>query len=135
MKILSISYKTLERYVKYRKDAFKAQQKQQIYDLWLACESQTQIEEITGIPQRTISDVLATFSENRQLSESAKFSDFSQESSTLRIYDIWNFNKATNEVRHFGNIPPEIIGNLLSWNLASLQAHGLTIFDRPGVCM
>ena len=31
----------------------------------------------------------------------------------LRIYDIWNFSKATNEVRHFGNIPPEIIDNLL----------------------
>ncbi len=30
-----------------------------------------------------------------------------------RIYTIWNFAKATNEVRHFGNIPPEIIDNLL----------------------
>ena len=27
--------------------------------------------------------------------------------------NIWNFSKATNEVRHFGNIPPEIIDNLL----------------------
>ncbi len=30
-----------------------------------------------------------------------------------RIYTVWNFHKANNQVRHFGNIPPEIIDNLL----------------------
>ena len=30
-----------------------------------------------------------------------------------QIYSVWNFPKATNTVKHFGNIPPEIIDNLL----------------------
>jgi DNA modification methylase len=36
------------------------------------------------------------------------FDNFSPE-----LYTIWNFAKATNDVRHFGNIPPEIAENLL----------------------
>jgi hypothetical protein len=47
------------------------------------------------------------------LSDLAIFPDFEQDDSSRRLYDLWNFPKATNEVRHFGNIPPEIIDNLL----------------------
>jgi len=57
------------------------------------------MEEITGIPQQTVNRIIADFTQNRQLSEMGKFRDFDQENSALRIYDIWNFSKATNEVR------------------------------------
>ena len=33
--------------------------------------------------------------------------------SDWRLYTVWNFHKANNQARHFGNIPPEIIDNLL----------------------
>lgn len=41
------------------------------------------------------------------------FRDFDNDNATQRIYDIWNFGKATNEVLHPGNIPQEIIDNPL----------------------
>ena len=95
------------------RDERARQLKQQIYDLWLVCETQTRIEEITGISHQRVSEIIANFTGSAQVSKSGKFRDFEQENSALRIYDIWNFSKATNEVRHFGNIPPEIIDNLL----------------------
>jgi hypothetical protein len=69
------------------------------------------------------------------VSDSVIFRDFEQEGSALRIYDIWNFSKATNKVRHFGNIPPEIIDNLLyyftdnSQKNAALKANIFTVTE------
>jgi DNA modification methylase len=41
------------------------------------------------------------------------------------VYWVWNFGKAMNEVRHFGNIPPEIIDNLLYY----YTSPGDVVFD------
>ena len=41
------------------------------------------------------------------------FGNFEDSESGRRLYTVWNFQKANNEVSHFGNIPPEIINNLL----------------------
>lgn len=125
---LSISLESYNKWTKSKRDDQEVQQKKKIYDLWLACETQTSIEEITGIPQRTVSNILADFSKFSKFTETAKFRDFEQDGSTLRIYDIWNFSKATNEVRHFGNIPPEIIDNLLYY---FTEPHDV-IFDPFG---
>lgn len=61
-----------------------------IYDIWLACETQTRMEEITGIPRPTVTKIIAKIRENSKDGNSAIFRDFEQESSALRIYDIWN---------------------------------------------
>jgi hypothetical protein len=82
----------------------------------LACHSQREIADKLGIPVQTVNDRIEEIgekSEKRQLSDSGFFPDFEQDDSHRRVYDLWNFPKATNEVRHFGNIPPEIIDNLL----------------------
>lgn len=110
---LSISKKSLDRYTKTKREEQEAQIKQQIYDLWLSCETQTNIEQIVKKPQQTVSDIIAKITENGQVSDTGIFRDFNDEDSPRRIYDIWNFGKATNEVKHFGNIPPEIVENLL----------------------
>jgi len=46
--------------------------------------------------------------------------DFSPE-----LYTIWNFGEATNVVRHFGNIPPQILDNLLYYYTQPLDV----VFD------
>jgi len=51
------------------------------------------------------------------------FRDFDPE-----IYTVWNFGKATNEIRHFGNIPPEILDNLLYYYTKPLDV----VFDPFG---
>ena len=96
-----ISRQSFDRWTKNKREDHEAQLKQQIYDLWLACETQTKIEDITGIPIQTVNRIIEELSQNAHLSEMGKFRDFEQDGSTLRIYDIWNFSKATNEVNHF----------------------------------
>ena len=110
---LSISKKSLDRYTKNKRDEQEAQIKQQIFDMWLACETQEQIADVLNTPLSTVNRVIANFSQNGQMSEMGIFRDFDEPDSHRKIYDIWNFGKATNEIKHPGNIPPEIIDNLL----------------------
>lgn len=79
-----------------------------MFDLWLACYSAQQIAERTGLALAEIERQCADFGRAGQVDNATIFDNFEP-----RIYSVWNFQKATNEVRHFGNIPPEIIDNLL----------------------
>lgn len=95
---LSISCASFDKWTKNKREDHEAQVKQQIYYLWLRCETQSKIEEITGISQQRVSEIIANFTGSAHVNKSGKFRDFEQENSALRIYDIWNFSKATNEV-------------------------------------
>lgn|GEM_PF-5142445 len=64
-----------------------------------------------------------TFTQNQRNPESLK----------PELYNIWNFAKITNETQHPGNIPKEIIENLLyyypnhsMWFMIRWQAGGST---------
>ena len=108
IKTLSISAATFARYTKARREDWEKQIEQQIYDLWMSCHTQEEIAEAVGVSQFTVSERIAKFIENNQMTDINIFRNFEAE-----VYTIWSFGKATNEVRHPGNIPPEIIDNLL----------------------
>lgn len=67
------------------------------------------IEKLTGISRRTVNNIItdfekqadngifADFGKNNQMIEFTKFRDFEREDTHLKIYDIWDFSKATNE--------------------------------------
>ena len=63
--------------------------------------------------QKSVSTIIEDFSKNSNNVDSTIFGDFERDGSSRQLYTIWNFAKATNEVKHFGNIPPEIIDNLM----------------------
>lgn len=54
-----------------RKDSKEARNRR-IFDLWLACWTQQEIAEAVGAPQKTIDDVIASFSENGKPANLAK---------------------------------------------------------------
>lgn len=114
---LSIPSRTFEVCTKNRRDEHETQIRKQIYEMYLRCESKDEIADTVDFTTQRVGQIvkqiIAENENNRKIADSFKFRDFEQEGSALRIYDIWNFSKATNEVRHFGNIPPEIIDNLL----------------------
>jgi len=105
---LSISPKTYSRWTAAKQEQKEEQTKQRIYDMWLRCHTQQEIADAVGEPQQTIARIIANFTQNGQVSDLGNFRNFTPE-----VYTIWSFGKATNEVRHPGNIPPEIIDNLL----------------------
>jgi hypothetical protein len=82
--------------------------------MWMACHTQEAIAKVVGVARETVRDFLQKMAEDFQGKESAIFRDFEElEDSPRRIYSVWNFPKSTNEAKHFGNIPPEIVDNLL----------------------
>lgn len=76
---LSISKKSLERYTKTKRDEQEAQIKQQIYDLWLSCETHENISAMVKKPRQTVTDIIAKIAENGQLSDTGIFRDFNDE--------------------------------------------------------
>jgi hypothetical protein len=108
---LSISKKTYDRWTAAKQDQKDEQIKQTIYEMWMRCFTQKEIAQEVGLDPTTIGRKIDDFAknlQNGQVSEMQVFRNFEPQ-----IYTVWNFHKATNEVRHFGNIPPEIIDNLL----------------------
>jgi DNA modification methylase len=83
--------------------------------LWLACHGEAEIATTVGCARQTVGEVIANFAkivlENRNgkiCRSAAHDDDFAPQ-----VYSIWNFPRATNAVRHPGNVPPEILDNLL----------------------
>jgi DNA modification methylase len=79
-----------------------------MYDMYMACHTQEAIAEAVGVSQPMVSEFLRKISESFRGKDSDIFRNFEP-----KIYNVWSFPEATNQVRHFGNIPPEIIDNLL----------------------
>lgn len=106
---LSITRKTFNAWTKEKQKAKEEELKETIQNMWMACATQKQIADAVGMAQPTVKEKIADFIGNGKNADSDIFRNFEHR----QIYTIWNFGKATNDVRHFGNIPPEIIDNLL----------------------
>lgn len=105
---LSISERTFRDFTKDKRKQLEEEQNERIFDMWMRCYTQQQIAESLSIDKQLVSRKIADFSQNGKFADLINFRNFDPQ-----IYDIWNFHKATNEVRHFGNIPPEIVDNLM----------------------
>lgn len=104
---LMISRKTFDRWTSARREAEEEATKRKIFEMWSSCHTQQEIADAVGMSIGTINGFAEKF-KNGHLSDIENFRNFEAE-----IYTTWNFGKATNEVKHFGNIPPEIIDNLM----------------------
>lgn len=120
---LSISRDTYERWTKTQRETAEKAIKKQIEEMWFRCYSTEEIADAVGMERRTVADRIEEIGKNPQMRESAIFRDFEPE-----LYSVWNFAKATNEVKHFGNIPPEISDNLLYY----YTQPGDVVFDPFG---
>ena len=100
---LSISDRTYRGWTADKQKQLKEDRNQRILDLHLQCWTQTRIAEEIGISVQPVKDILAKLPKNPELTKDFK----------PQLYNIWNFAKITNETQHPGNIPKEIIENLL----------------------
>jgi len=106
---LSVSLRAVNNWLHDTDKRLKEERDQQIFDMWLACYTYEEIAEVAGMggksgPKQVIDEKF----KNGKCADSELFRDFQQQ-----VYDIWNFGKSTNEVKHPGNVPPEILDNLL----------------------
>ena len=105
---LSVSKVKVSQWLTAILDDEKKAREETILSMWLECNTQEQIADAVGMSRASIVEYLSKMSEKYNRNDSDNFSNFEPE-----LYSVWNFGKATNEVKHFGNIPPEIVDNLL----------------------
>jgi hypothetical protein len=110
---LSISRRTFSAWTQDKQKQREEEIRSRILSMHLRCHTQQQIADAVGVSVQSVNNQIADFSKNGKFSDFGVFGDFEGEGSGRQIYTVWNFAKATNEVRHFGNIPPEIADNLL----------------------
>jgi excisionase family DNA binding protein len=78
-----------------------------IFDMYMACRTQEEIAEATGVPRQTVADRLPVLQETFPGSLLVKLSHFEEEGWKPPLYDIWNVERNANEVKHFGNTAVE----------------------------
>lgn len=113
---LSIAQRTYELWTFDVRASRKRERSETILDLHLRCRGQDEIAKLVDVSQSEVNAEIAEIITSRNFADSDIFRNFDDddaEDSGRRVYDVWNFAKADNEVRHFGNIPPQIIDNLL----------------------
>lgn len=107
-KTLCITRRTYNLCTGAKQDEKDKEIRRTIFDMHLACYTQQAIADNVGMARAVVNYKIADL---HGIIGSDNSHDFDKHD--RRIYTVWNFAKATNEVRHFGNIPPEIIDNLL----------------------
>ncbi len=105
---LKIGKGKVSKWLKSVLDNEKNEQEAKIWDMWLRCHSHQQIATKLEVSRVTITETLQKLSIKFSGADADIFRNFK-----TQVYTIWNFSKSTNKVKHFGNIPPEIIDNLL----------------------
>lgn len=107
-KLLSVGKQKISGWLSAIIDEERKAREATILDLWLSCHTQEDIAERVGETKQAVSQFLQKSQSEFCRNPDLLFSNFAPE-----LYTVWNFAKATNEVKHFGNIPPEIVDNLL----------------------
>ena len=111
--ILSVTEQTVTGWLHDIDAQIKKERDAKIFDMWMTCHTQQEIADAVKEPRRTIADHVEDLAKMKESSKSPKLANFADDAWSPQLYSVWNFPKATNEVKHFGNIPPEIIENLL----------------------
>jgi DNA modification methylase len=107
---LSISHRIFLDWTKAKREEQDKDDRRRVYELWMACSagSAKDIAETIDRDEDWVEAEIAKIPKSDDAVDSRIFRNFTPE-----VYALWSFGKATNEVKHPGNIPPEIIDNLL----------------------
>lgn len=102
--LLSITQRTSQEYCKDARKNEVEQQKSQAWDMWLDCYSERQIAEEIGITHETVGNWVAKFTTDSKIS---------QPPDSRQHFDIWQFSKSNGDSSYFGQMPPQVVENLL----------------------
>lgn len=111
--LLSVSGRTLDRWLSDIDRAEREERKKKITDLWLACWT---IEEIAGSIQTSVQPVKETIEELSDESATWRKNPkvtFAEDAWPTPLYSVWAFGKKSNEVSHFGNSEQRIPDSLI----------------------
>jgi predicted DNA-binding protein YlxM (UPF0122 family) len=116
-KLVSVRKASVCEWTKAAHEIEKRQQNETIFNMYLACYTADEIGQAVGLSEQTIRDRIARFPTKEFLGTKSwklsRFEDYDEEEGLRPIYNIWTFQKKTNEVSHFGNSESRIVDRLL----------------------
>ena len=104
--LLSISRDSAERWSKDARQLEKQQDR--VWDCWLNCDSEREIEAKIGVAQRTVRDWLG-----ERITANA---DFRSPPVYRRHFDVWQFPQADGESSYFGRMLPQVVASSPCWD-------------------
>ncbi len=113
-KILSTRKQNVLDWTKNVREEEEQRQNETIFEMWLSCHTQEEINTTTNVPLGTLKDKIAgEWLEKFRGTKATKHANYEEDDFTPPLYNVWNFAKKTNEVQHFGNSEQRILDNLL----------------------
>lgn len=112
--MLSVSNRTLDGYLGDIIRQQKDDENRRLFEMWMACHTNTEITAALHVPNVEVDDRLAKMTRLDAFPSQAKiFAGFQDTEFDAPLYNVWAFAKKTNEVSHFGNSEQRILENLL----------------------
>jgi hypothetical protein len=116
-KVVSVRKASVCEWTKAAREIEERQQKETIFNIYLACHTASEIGQAVDLPEQTIRDRVKMLSTKEFLGTKSwklsRFEDYDEDDSQRPIYNIWSFGKKTNQVSHFGNSESRIVERLL----------------------
>lgn len=100
---LSVSERTVRRWLSRRIKDMKAERDKQIAEMWLALYTEPEIADAVGIGQSTVNDFVKKLPESDIWQKSVILSDYREPSWMPPIYNVWKQQCKSNATSHFGN--------------------------------
>jgi hypothetical protein len=102
--LLSITASTLETYLRDAKREEKQRQQERAWDLWLDCQTPTEIESQIGVTDQTVTN---------WISKKRNDPEFREPPTSRQHFDVWQFGTDGGDSNYFGRMPPQVVENLL----------------------
>jgi DNA modification methylase len=105
--LLSVSTGKISEWTTDLQQEKSEEEKVRIIELWLACETQENIANNLDINQTKVSRII----QKLQTHKTEEMSENPPDS--LKIFNLWNFGKSSDALKYPGQIPSQIVENLL----------------------
>lgn len=112
-KTISVSLRSVSGYLTDVDAQLRAERRETIRAMWQACHTQEEIAAAAGIDRVSVTEAVGELSNLEDLPKPTKLAALYQDDFEPELYDIWNFGRKTNEVKHYGNTEVRIVDNLL----------------------
>jgi len=112
-KILSVSQKTIDRYLKETEDRIKVDRDAKIFGMYLSGHTQQEIADAVGVTQKTVDNGLESLVNLDRCPKLLKIAALFEDDFKAPLYNVWRFTKSSNNVAHFGESEQTIVENLL----------------------
>ena len=122
--LLSVSERTIRNYLVEPEKRLREKRNQRILDLHLECYTQQEIADRLGISQQSVASSIKSFTEKGSASDFDRDPDFKP-----KLYDVWNFGKLSNKVKHPGNSEQRILEELI---YRHTQPYGIVVDPFAG---